>query len=251
MGERNKHNLGRTVPAEVKRAVRQRCGFGCVRCGLGFYDYEHFAPDFKDATRHDPAGITLLCMQCNQKRARGLLSAETVAQADATPRCRQEGYAREEWGFGQDPIEVAFAGVTFTDVKHLIQINGYSIMSIQPPEDGSSFYRLSGLFADSTGQTTLRIKDNEWFAGADSWDVECVGQRITVRSGPRDIALILRSEPPRRVVIERLNMVCDGFYLRGDEKMLEISPNGVNWSKFSSCSFTGSEVGIFLQTVDQ
>jgi hypothetical protein len=66
MGERNRFGLGRTIPAEIKLEVRKRCGFDCVRCGIGFYDYEHFAPDFKNATTHDPAGITLLCMQCNQ-----------------------------------------------------------------------------------------------------------------------------------------------------------------------------------------
>jgi hypothetical protein len=246
MGERNKNGLGRNIPAATKLEVRKRCGFGCVRCGLGFYDYEHFAPDFKDATKHDSAGITLLCMQCNQKRARGQLAAETVAQANASPRCLQVGFAREEWGFGHDPIVVAFAGVTFTDVPVLIAINGYPILSVQPPENGSSFYRLSGLFADSTGQTTLRIEGNEWFAGVDNWDVECVGNRITVRSGPRDLSLILRSEPPRRVVIERLNMSFDGFFLRGNEDVLEISHDNLKWSRFYTCEAIRCPTGISL-----
>jgi hypothetical protein len=246
MGERNKYGLGRTVPAAVKREVRQRCGFGCVRCGLGFYDYEHFAPDFKDATAHNADGITLLCMQCNQKRARGQLSAETVAQANAAPRCRQEGFTREEWGFGHDPIEVVLGSATFIDIKTLIEINGYPIISIQPPENGSTFYRLSALFSDRTGQTTLRIVDNEWFAGVDSWDVECVGQRITIKSGPGDISLVLRSEPPRRIVIERLNMQCDGVLLRGDENLLEISTDGKDWVTFTTFSLEGAPIGISI-----
>lgn len=246
MGERNKHGLGRTIPADVKREVRQRCGFGCVRCGLGFFDYEHFDPDFKDATKHDPAGITLLCMQCNQKRARGQLAAETVARANAAPRCRQEGFAREEWGFGHEPVVVAFAGVTFTDVKVLLEINGYPMLTMRPPEDGSSFYRLSGLFSDATGQPTLKIQDNEWFVGADNWDVECVGQRITIRSGPRDISLVLRSEPPRRIVIERLNMAFEGWLLRGDETLLEYSTNGVVWHRLQGFDVERCEIGISL-----
>lgn len=190
MGERNKHGLGRHIPTDVKREVRQRCGFGCVRCGLGFYDYEHFAPDFKDAKRHDRAGITLLCMQCNQKRARGQLSAESIALANANPRCHQEGFTREEWGFGHAPIEVAFAGATFTDCKTLIEIDDFPIMSVKPPEDGSGFYQLSAMLSDRTGQLTLKIEENEWFARVENWDVECVGQRITLRSGPSDISLI-------------------------------------------------------------
>lgn len=67
MAEKNKYGLSRYVPSDVRRIVRQRCGFGCVICGLSLYDYEHFAPYFKDAKSHDPDGITLLCMQSNQK----------------------------------------------------------------------------------------------------------------------------------------------------------------------------------------
>lgn len=247
MGGPNKHGLGRTIAEGIKREVRRRCGFGCVRCGLGFYDYEHFAPDFKDAVEHDPAGITLLCMQCNQKRARGLLSAETVAQANSNPICRQKGFTREEWGFGHNPIEVAFAGVTFTDVPTLIQINDESVLSIAPPEEGSGFYQLSGLFTDEAEQTVLEIRNNEWFAKADNWDVECVGNRITIRRGPRDIVLVLRSEPPRRLVVEKLNMRYGGYFLRGDENILRISRNNVDWNDLSAGSVISCPVGISLK----
>ncbi len=247
MGERNKHGLGRNIPASVKREVRKRCGYGCVRCGLGFYDYEHFDPDFKDALSHQAAGITLLCMQCNQKKARGQLAAETVVRANAEPHCLQNGFAREEWGFGQDPIVVAFAGVTFTDVQVLIEVNGYTLFSVLPPEDDGQFYRLSGLFSDETGQTTLRIHDNEWFAGADNWDVECVGKRIIIRSGPKNVSLVLRSEPPRKIVIEQLNMAYDGFFFRGREDILEISSDGISWSKLQQVSMVSCYGGISLR----
>ena len=61
MDDTNKHGLSRYIPEAIKREVRQRCGFGCVICGFGFYDYEHFDPDFADAKFHDPNGMTLLC----------------------------------------------------------------------------------------------------------------------------------------------------------------------------------------------
>ena len=50
----NKHGLPRTIPPDVKRAVRRACGFGCVICGLGIVDYEHVDPTFADALVHDP-----------------------------------------------------------------------------------------------------------------------------------------------------------------------------------------------------
>jgi len=246
MVDRNKHGLSRTVPAAVRREVRQRCGFGCVRCGLGLYDYEHFDPDFKEATEHCADGITLLCMQCNQKRRRGVLSVETVKAANASPRCSEQGFANEAFDFGQDSVEIAFAGVTFSDCDRLIEVNGFPILAIRPPEAPSQPYRLSGRFADETGEITLKIEDNIWSAGADNWDVECIGPRITIRSGPRNVALILKAEPPTRLVIEKLNMQFEGVFLRGESDLLEISFDNQHWSRFSGCSMHSCTVGIAL-----
>lgn len=48
MSDINKYGLTRDIPASVKRAVRQRDGFGCVICGLGIYTYEHIDQPFKN-----------------------------------------------------------------------------------------------------------------------------------------------------------------------------------------------------------
>ena len=244
MAERNRLGLTRSIPGEVRREIRQRCGFGCVRCGLGLYDYEHFDPDFKDATGHRSQGITLLCMQCNQKRRRGVLSVETVRLANASPRCLEQGFSNEAFDFGLKPMEIAFAGVTFSNCPRLIEINGFPLLSIEPPQAPSQPYRLSGRFADETGEITLKIEDNVWSAGSDNWDVECVGPRITIRNGPRDISLILRAEPPIRLVVERLNMQFEGVFLRGRDDSLETSFDGKQWSSFSGCSMHNCAVGM-------
>lgn len=246
MTERNKYGLSRTVSAGIRREVRRRCGFGCVRCGLGLYDYEHFDPDFKDATEHRAEGITLLCMQCNQKRRRGVLSVESVRAANVSPRCLEQGFASEAFDFGQGPIEIVFAGVTFADCDRLIEVNGFPILSIKPPEAPSQPYQLSGRFADDTGDITLKIEDNVWSAGADNWDVECIGPRITIRNGLRDIALTLKAEPPTRLIVEKLNMQFEGILLRGSGDQLEISFDGKHWSQFTGCNMRGCAVGISL-----
>lgn len=31
----------RNIPLPIQREVRQRCGFGCVICGMPLYEYEH------------------------------------------------------------------------------------------------------------------------------------------------------------------------------------------------------------------
>lgn len=246
MSNRNKHGLGRTIGAEIKREVRRRCGFGCVICGLGFYDYEHFAPDFADALTHDPDGITLLCMQCNQKRNRKVLSAETVSRHNADPRCLKEGFANEWLDVSTDSVEVVFAGSTFTDCTHILNICGDNVLSILPPEFPGEPCRVSGLFADDTGATTLRIDNNQWLAGADNWDVEWIGKTLTIRKGPGDIVLVLKTLPPRKLIVERLSMHINGIHVAGNDKEMTFSRDGNKFVTIRTCGMQNVRNAIVI-----
>lgn len=251
MANTNDYGLPRTIPEPVKREVRQRCGFGCVICGYGFYDYEHFDPDFADATEHNPNGMTLLCPRCNQSRARGRLSRESVAKANADPICLRKGYANEMFDFHRDHLEVNFAGVRFYACTHLIVVNGRPILSVQPPKDDNSPMLLSGVFCDSIGRDSLTICENEWSVGTDNWDVECIGPRITIRSAPGKIALVLRMNAPVGVVIERLDMFFEGVGFRGNNNELYICMDGKNWSNFSGNNISHCFSGICIETRHQ
>ncbi|GAH43227.1 unnamed protein product, partial [marine sediment metagenome] len=54
MSSTNQYGLSRYIPLEIKRAVRQKCGFGCVVCGSTIYQYHHFDPPFNEAKQHNP-----------------------------------------------------------------------------------------------------------------------------------------------------------------------------------------------------
>jgi hypothetical protein len=120
------------------------------------------------------------------------------------------------------------------------------MLSIQAPENIGEPYRLSGRFADETGDITLAIKENVWAAGADNWDVECVGPRITIKNGPRRVALRLKSEPPHRIVVEQLNMQFEGIALRVEDKRFEVSFDGIHWSSFVGGGVEDCNVAITL-----
>ena|ERR1043165_2330171 len=108
-------------------------------------------------------------------------------------------------------------------------------------------YRLSGFFSDNTGTTTLRIKENRWFVGADGWDIEVKGPRTTIRRGPRDIALALRVEPPYRIVVEELDMQYRGRYVRGKEgDTIQLSNNGVSWNSFKGFLLRNNNITMSL-----
>lgn len=248
MTTKNRHGLSRRVPAEVQRVIRKRCGFGCVICGFGFYEYEHFNPDFADATEHNPKGMTLLCSQCNQKRARGRLSAASVALANANPKCLQQGFANELFDFHSKPLEIVFGGLEFYNCEHLIVVNDRPILSVKPSSEPNSPMLLSGVFCDVLGREMLRINENEWSVKSDNWDVNCEGSRITIRSAPRQIALVLKMNPPKGIIVERLDMIFEGVRFIGDQQNLQFTMDGRNWNKWSGGSIRNGFVGIAIES---
>ena len=248
MTTKNRHGLSRRVPADVKRVIRQRCGFGCVICGYGFYEYEHFDPDFTDATEHNPKGMTLLCSQCNQKRARGRLSAETVAKANANPKCLERGFTSELFDFHSEPLEIVFGGLTFYNCQHLIVVNGRPILTVQAPQEPNSPMLLSGVFCDPVERETLKIHENEWTVESNTWDVECEGARITIRSAQRQITLVLKMNPPTGIIIERIDMFFEGVKFVGDEGSLNFTTDGCHWHRWRGSSMRNCIVGIAIDT---
>jgi hypothetical protein len=90
------------------------------------------------------------------------------------------------------------------------------------------------------------IGNNEWRSPTTNWDVEVVGQRIIIRSAARDLALILRTEPPQRIVVERMRMLHKGIRLEcWEDRLLEIvGPDGSTIRSSGAFESDGWEVGI-------
>ena len=124
---------------------------------------------------------------------------------------------------------------------------GVDLLSFKPPEEPGSPFLLSGLLSDVTRATTLRIVDNEWFAGDENWDVEVVGPVITIRRGLGDIALKIRVMPPHALVIERIDMQCEGYFIKGEGDVLKLSPDGLRWNTLQAVSMRRCGIGIMIQ----
>jgi hypothetical protein len=204
--ETNKYGLSRDIPSDIKRQIRQRCGFGCVVCGCGIYEYHHFNPEFREARIHEPDGIMLLCGTCHGKQYKGLFSRETIDAAAKDPRCRRIGYSSEVFDIGSDQPVISLGNVSCFAVPCLLRICGEELFSVLEPESENAPFRINAKMANSKGQMVFEISENEWRVRSDSWDAEQIGNRIIIRNAIGDIALRLRSEPPNRLVIEQLHM---------------------------------------------
>lgn len=206
MEVKNKYGLLRTIPEGVKREVRQRCGFGCVRCGGAIVQYDHFAPPFADCKIHDPAGIVLLCGGCHAMKTVGRLSDETLAEFAVNPRCRQTGFSFGPFDIGTVPPEISIGSVTATNCPVLLRISGDNVFGVSPPAAAGQPYLINAAFRDDAGNPLLEIVENEWRSNSENWDVEVVGQVITIRKALRNLVLQIRTNPPHQLIVERLEM---------------------------------------------
>lgn len=240
----NAFGLSRDIPAAVKLLVRQRCGFGCVICGLGIVQYEHVDPEFKNAKVHDPDAIALLCPQCHAKVTTGMWSKARVKLAIRSPKCKQVGHTREFFDLVEGCPVLQFGGVLLFNCPTPIQVAGCPVFSVKPPEALGDPFLFSGTFTDSNGDVTLIIEDNEWKAFSTAWDVEVKGPTITIREGRGIIHLIIRVDPPKRLIVERLEMSLGGYRFEANGDFLRVTIPGGGGAEFTSCVMDNCNVGM-------
>ncbi len=216
----NKYGLTRAIPEPVKREVRQRAGFGCVICGKAVGDYDHLDPPFHEARAHDPQGIVYLCIEHHGLKTRRQLSEATIRHHAANPAALQKGFSFGAFDMQSDRPILHVGSNKSDGCLNFIRVNQRPILSIKLPEIAGGPFLLNAHFQDVDGKTTLRIVDNEWYVDSDTWDLQTVGQRITIYSAPRTRAAIIITDPPNNFYVEVLNMSSEGYRILTDGKWL-------------------------------
>jgi hypothetical protein len=223
---KNQHGLSRPIPEAVKRAVRQRCGFGCVVCGSVITEYEHFDPPFADAVSHDARGITLLCPSCHTKKDKGLLSVQSIEAHNSNPIAKRVGFSREFLMLTDGTPVIHLVTNTFSEVENIVEIDGRSLFSIRKSDELSAPVEISAEFCDEKNTKIAEIVKNEWRSFNDNWDVKFVGNRLRVWSGPDKIELDVEFNLPGEISIHRFAMNWNGYGVRGDQNSAVVSFGG-------------------------
>jgi hypothetical protein len=217
------------IPLPVKRLVRQQCAFGCVLCGLPLYEYDHIVP-YDEAQEHQPDNLALLCPTHHAEKTRGLLSADAVRQARQAPAnsrsCESSPFllrysgqqCRANLGSNIHVWPVLAEGM-FT-VPLLIDDTPVVLFRV---EDGQLL--LTVQLIDSTNRLLVQIIDSELVYSILPWDVEFEAQTLTVRSGPGDIFVRIRFEPPDGVSINRAHIFRNGIEVDVTPDRIMVLPN--------------------------
>jgi hypothetical protein len=204
------------IPDPIKREVRQRCGFGCVICGVPIYEIDHLIP-FSEVGEHDPENLLLLCSQHHTEKTRGLLPVEVITEANASPYNRRTGVSspqalryvgdgceaiigsnRHIWPRLDDGMLTAPLLVDDTPLVLFRAEDGHLLLTVQ-------------LF-DEQNDMLLQIVDNELVFSVAPWDVEFSGRELTVRAGRRQIFVRIAFDPSdARITIDRGHIWRNGY----------------------------------------
>lgn len=236
------------IPEPMKREVRQRCGFGCVVCGIPIYHYDHIE-DYADVLDHAADNLTLLCATHHDEKTHGLLPTSDVLRCNADPINVREGASAPynlhfsgtdcEFVLGDSRFSREF-GTGGRDELIAVMINEMPMLSFRA--DGEHLLLSANLF-DEKGRQVLKIDDNQLIYSMDPWDIERIRTRLTLRARKRDIIVELVFHPPNRLHINRAKLLCGGTLVLIHPDRVEV--NNVRWSR---CTATGCTIGINIST---
>jgi len=221
----NKHGLGRYIPAKTAREIRQRSKFGCVICRQAFVEYEHIDPTFENATEHNPENMGLLCPSHHGQVTNGQLSKAAIKAAYRVIQNQTDDEAGPPIGpldFHDGSSSLVIGGLSYAQtVCCLLRINGIDYITMEPGTEGFPG-KISAIFTDDNGEEALKLTGNVFEGSTGMWDIESVGNRLTVRRGKRDIVFVMRLEPPGKVVVEHLDMRVGDVHILANEQMFAV-----------------------------
>lgn len=235
------------IPPEIKREVRQRCGFGCVICGMPLYEYEHML-EWAEVKRHVASEITLLCRQHHGEKTNGLLPKEHVIEANNNPFNLKTGVSKNHLlHYSGKNVQLVLANSVF-QFNELpenaffapLVVDGVAVVGFRVEDDK---LLLQFITFNELNVPVLQIVDNELIYSTEQWDIEWVGQKLTVREGHRKILLQLVFEPPNTIRIAKGRILLNGIELLIGTDYLFCSNNS---SFFNGIGTTNCPVGLAI-----
>jgi hypothetical protein len=237
----------RNIPLPIQREVRQRCGFGCVICGLPLYEYEHME-EWAKVKRHEADEITLLCDQHHREKTAGLLPKEDVFEANANPYNLKEGISKPyNLHFSGKNAEVEIGSNIFTCEDRGYGTQMVPLMIDNTPIIGiilaDGHFLLNIVIFDELNNLILQIKNNQLFYSINPWDVQLVGTKLTIREAHSKILIEFEFKPPNKIKIDRGRFLYNGVEIIVRPKNILLTNNS---SFISGCSAHNCHGGLII-----
>lgn len=204
----------RNIPLPIQREVRQRCGFGCVVCGMPLYEYEHME-EWAQVKRHVADEITLLCDQHHREKTGGLLPKAAVRAANSDPYNLRTGTSKPyalHYSGSDAHIEIGSNSFTCKDsgygtIMTPVSVDGIPLIGVILAD---GHFLLNLVIFDEFNSPVLHIKNNQLFYSTAPWDVQLVGTTLTIREAHRKILVEIQFTPPNKITINKGRFLCNG-----------------------------------------
>lgn len=196
------------IPESIKRAVRKRCGFGCVICGMQPYDYEHII-EYATVKEHTEENLTLLCSNHHAEKTRKNIQHIDLIEFNKTPYNLTNKMSKSRYLYysSRDGIEVDIGGNIFKydnleDGFEFVplQIDGKNIISFVM-EDNRLFLNFISYNLDNN--LVIEIAKNEIIHSTGLWDAEWKGMKFILRSKLGEYLLQLEFRTPNKLKISK------------------------------------------------
>lgn len=197
------------IPLPMKRAVRQRCGFGCVICGCPIFEYDHIRP-FSEEKEHNQDNLVLLCPTHHTEKTKGLITFDKVVEYSRLPvNVIQSASPPHQLRFNGNQCIIQI-GMNISknhlsmlnDSFHAIAIMNESLLSFRFEQQA---LLLSMILKNEEDEIIFLIDDSEMIFSTKQWDIDFVGRVLTIRKEIGQILLQIEFRPPNRVLVRRAN----------------------------------------------
>lgn len=185
----------KSIPETIKHRVRQKCGFGCIFCGLPFFQYDHLLEQAQGGEDTEE-NLNLLCANHHDLKTRGQISRDAVKQRSLNPvnksRERTAGMPllipNSTAIFEIGPIIFEHEFEVMKSPFRAIEIGGRDFVS-GDIEDG--WLKFDATITNDWGFPLLTIESGELHASTGVWDYNLVGPRIIIREVRSQISVEL------------------------------------------------------------
>ncbi|MCR9219709.1 MAG: HNH endonuclease [Alphaproteobacteria bacterium] len=222
-----------SLPLPVARQLRQEAGFGCAKCGHPYIEYHHIVP-WSEEQHYRPDDMVALCGNCHVLIAR--LGKDRQYEVKNNPKNIREGLLRGALVYDKRDLTFLVGGNYYVNTPIILQYKDIPVVACSL-QDGQAKLTLN-LF-DKSGNSIFQVFENEVVFRPDAiWDFEYGHNWVTVRHGPRQIALQINFRECEAVIRGKI-------WLGGNEVRLD--PQSTNLpgnNTISGCHIVGSRVGI-------
>ena len=234
------------IPLPIQREIRQRCGFGCVICGLPLYDYDHII-GWTEIKRHIADEITLLCNTHHREKTSRLLPNEVVIEANKNPHNLKEGVSKPydlHYSGSECETNIGSVIITTKDEGYGTEIIPLSIDDIPIIKfimsEGHLLLTLN--LYDQYNNFVLRVVNNQLVYSVSPWDIEFVGRNLIIREAKRNIFIDLEFEVPNKIIIKRGRFILNGVEVLIQPELVHV----INGIKQSNMRHENFKRGIIL-----